>query len=153
VAEFVSGVDATILRGRCLSYGEGITYWPVVEAILPLLGSEPRNRLAERGLDGAAAAVMDSLVGGEPLSTSPEELAWAVRLLLEEAADEHPLLVVLEDIHWGEPTFLELVEHVAGLSRGAPILLLCLARPELLDRRPSWGGGLLNATAVLLEAL
>ena len=62
-------------------------------------------------------------------------------------------MVVFDDIHWGEPTFLDLVEHVADLSRDAPILLLCLARPELLDRRPGWGGGKLNATTVLLEPL
>ena len=62
-------------------------------------------------------------------------------------------MVVLDDLHWGEPTFLDLVEQVADLSRGAPVFLLCLARPELLDRRPAWGGGKLNATTVLLEPL
>jgi tetratricopeptide (TPR) repeat protein len=60
---------------------------------------------------------------------------------------------VLDDIHWGEEVFLDLVDHIADLSRDAPILLLCMARPELLDRRPSWGGGKLNATTVLLESL
>ncbi|HZE29735.1 MAG TPA: tetratricopeptide repeat protein, partial [Gaiellaceae bacterium] len=63
------------------------------------------------------------------------------------------LVVVFDDIHWAEPAFLDLIEHVADLSRAAPILLLCLARPELLDRRPGWGGGKLNATTVLLEPL
>ena len=82
-----------------------------------------------------------------------EEIAWAVRKLLEAAAAERPLVVVFDDIHWGEPTFLDLVEHVADWSRDAPILLLCLARPELLERRPGWGGGKLNATTVLLEPL
>ena len=62
-------------------------------------------------------------------------------------------MVVFDDIHWAEPAFLDLIEHVADLSRAAPILLLCLARPELLDRRPGWGGGKLNATTVLLEPL
>ena len=62
-------------------------------------------------------------------------------------------MVVFDDVHWGEPAFLDLVEHVADLSRGAPILLLCMARPELLDLRPTWGGGKLNATNVLLEPL
>ncbi len=62
-------------------------------------------------------------------------------------------MVVLDDIHWGEDAFLDLVDHVADLSRDAPILLLCMARPELLDRRPNWGGGKLNATTVLLEPL
>jgi hypothetical protein len=62
-------------------------------------------------------------------------------------------VVVFDDLHWGEPTFLDLVEHVADLSRDAPILLLCMARPELLDVRPAWGGGKLNATTALLEPL
>ena len=64
-----------------------------------------------------------------------------------------PLVVVLDDIHWGEEAFLDLVDHIADLSRDAPILLFCMARPELLDRRPNWGGGKLNATTVLLEPL
>ncbi len=62
-------------------------------------------------------------------------------------------MVVFDDLHWGEPTFLDLVEHVADLSRDAPILLLCMARPELFDVRPAWGGGKLNATTALLEPL
>ena len=64
-----------------------------------------------------------------------------------------PLICLFDDIQWGEAVFLELVEHIADLSRGAPILLLCMARPELLDRRPNWAGGKLNATSVLLEPL
>src|SRR5262249_54328414 len=59
----------------------------------------------------------------------------------------------LDDVQWGEPTFLDLVEHVTDWSREAPMLILCLARPDLLDLRPSWGGGKLNATSVLLEPL
>jgi predicted ATPase len=76
-----------------------------------------------------------------------------MRRLLEAVAADGPLVVVLDDIHWGEDAFLDLVDHVADLSRDAPILLLCKARPELLDRRPGWGGGKLNATTVLLEPL
>ena len=60
---------------------------------------------------------------------------------------------VVDDIHWAEPTFLDLIEHVADWSRDAPILLLCMARPELLDERPGWGGGKLNAATMLLEPL
>ena len=82
-----------------------------------------------------------------------DEIAWAFRKLLEEAARERPLVVVFDDLQWAEATFLDLIEHVADLSRGAPILLLCMARPELLDRRPGWAGGKLNATNVLLEPL
>ena len=88
-----------------------------------------------------------------PPPGSPEEIAWAFRKLLEARAAERPVVVVFDDLHWGEPTFLDLVEHVADLSRDAPILLLCMARPELLDVRPAWGGGKLNATTALLEPL
>ncbi len=82
-----------------------------------------------------------------------EEIAFAVRKLLEEAASERPLVVVLDDLHWAEPTFLDLIEHVADWSRDAPILLLCMARPELLDAVPAGRGGKLHATTVLVEPL
>src|SRR5581483_518499 len=145
IREFLSGLDrARVVRGRCLSYGEGITYWPVVE-ILKQLETLPE--------DEAARALLEALLGGEQVPTTAFETAWAVRKTLEQAAQEAPLVVVLDDIQWGEPTFLDLVEHVADLSRGAPILLLCMARPELLDLRPAWGGGKHNATSVLLEPL
>ena len=72
---------------------------------------------------------------------------------VEALADQRPLVVVFDDIHWGEPTFLDLVEYLADWTRDVPVLLLCLARPELLDVRPDWGGGKLNATSVLLEPL
>jgi class 3 adenylate cyclase/tetratricopeptide (TPR) repeat protein len=142
-AEFLGGLDAHIVRGRCLSYGEGITYWPVVE-ILKQLGSLP---------EGEAARPLRSLLGEGETPASAAEIAWGFRKLLEEEAQEQPLVCVLDDIHWAEDTLLDLVEHVADLSRDAPILLLCMARPELLERRPSWGGGKWNATTVLLEPL
>ena len=97
-----------------------------------------------------ADATIDGLAAG---AASPNELFLAIRRLLEEVARDGPLVVVFDDIHWGEPTFLDLLDHIADLSRGAPILLLCLARPELLDERPAWGGGKLNATTLLLEPL
>jgi tetratricopeptide (TPR) repeat protein len=136
VAEFLRGLDAQILEGRCLHYGEGITFWPVI-AILKQLGATAEGTLAR-------------VVEGAP---TPNELFWTVRAQLEEVAQERPLVVCFDDIHWGEETFLNLVDHVADLSRGAPILLLCIARPDLLDRRPGWGGGKLNAQTTLLEPL
>jgi class 3 adenylate cyclase/tetratricopeptide (TPR) repeat protein len=139
--------DATVVRGRCLPYGEGITYWPVIE-VLKQLPPAP-----ELGLEPAAVAAVEQLLGEEQAVGSSEEIPWAVRKLLEAAARSSPLVAVFDDIHWGEPAFFELLEHVADLSREAPILLLCLARPELLDRRPGWGGGKLNATTLLLEPL
>ncbi len=146
VAEFLRQLEgaATVARGGCLSYGEGIGYWPVTEVVKQLLpGGEG---------DGATAA-LGSILGDESAASSPDEIAWAFRKLLEAHAADRPLVVVFDDIHWGEPAFLDLVEHVADLSRDAPILLLCLARQELLDLRPAWGGGKLNATNVLLEPL
>jgi class 3 adenylate cyclase len=149
VREFLAGVDARVVEGRCLSYGEGITYWPVVEIVKQLGGAN--EALLEES--PGAAATLAALLGELKTPTTPEETAWAVRKLLEAAARERPLVVVFDDLHWGEPTFLDLIEHVADLSRDAPILLLCIARPDLLDRRPGWSGGKLNATTVLLEPL
>jgi class 3 adenylate cyclase len=153
-AEFLESLDgATVISGRCLSYGEGISYWPVTAAVKELLGPSPEEMLAELGFDTTMARALDPILGRETLASSPEEIAWAVRKLFEAAAARGPLVVVLDDLHWGEPVFLDLVEHIADFSRDAPILLLCMARPELLDRRQSWGGGKLNATNVLLEPL
>jgi len=143
-AEFLDDLDATVVRGRCLSYGEGITYWALVEALL---------QLETRPDDETAAATIASVLGETVQATTPDEIAWAFRKTLEREAAERQVVCVFDDLHWAEPAFLDLVEHVADLSRDAPILLLCNARPELLDRRPGWGGGKLNATTVLLEPL
>ena len=142
-AEFLAVLEARVVRGRCLSYGEGITYWPVVE-ILKQLDALPEDE---------AARPLRSLLGETEEPGSAEEIAWGFRKLLEQEAQERPLVVVFDDLHWGEETLLDLVEHVADLSRDAPILVLCMARPELLERRPSWAGGKWNATTVLLEPL
>jgi class 3 adenylate cyclase/tetratricopeptide (TPR) repeat protein len=142
-AEFLGGLDARVARGRCLSYGEGITYWPVVE-ILKQLDTLP---------EGDPARPLRFVLGESEAPAAPDEIAWGFRKLLEQEARGQPLVCLFDDLHWGEETLLDLVEHVADLSRDAPLLLLCLARPELLERRPSWGGGKWNATTVLLEPL
>jgi class 3 adenylate cyclase/tetratricopeptide (TPR) repeat protein len=143
-AEFLSSLnDALVVRGRCLPYGEGITYWPVAEVVRQL----PAVRL-----DSATENGIEALLGEERLAAK-EEIARAFRKLLEAVASETRLVCVFDDVHWGEQTFLDLVEHVADLSRDAPILLLCIARPELLDARPGWAGGKTNSTSVLLEPL
>jgi class 3 adenylate cyclase len=152
--EFLAGLpDAGVLRGRCLSYGEGITYWPVVELLKELLGADAESSLGALALDDASTAALRGLVGEQGGTTSPDEIAWAVRQLIERQAAARPLVCLVDDLHWGDETFLDLVEHVADMSRDAPILLFCLARPELLERRPGWAGGKLNATSVLLEPL
>ena len=87
------------------------------------------------------------------IGTSPPETQLAFRRLLEARAAERPQVVVVDDLQWAEPVFIDLVEHIADLSRDAPIFLLCVARTELLDVRPDWGGGKMNATSILLEPL
>jgi class 3 adenylate cyclase/tetratricopeptide (TPR) repeat protein len=125
--EFLAALDgATVVQGCCLSYGEGITYWPVVEVV---------KQLDVMPSDQQAAAAIRSLLRESDAAAGTDEIAWAFRKLLEERA---PLVVCFDDIQWGEETFLELVESAALLSTGAPLLLLCMARPELLDRRPGW---------------
>jgi class 3 adenylate cyclase/tetratricopeptide (TPR) repeat protein len=142
-AEFLADIEAKVVRGRCLSYGDGITYWPVVE-ILKQVGTLP---------EGDAARPLRSLLREVELAAQADEIAWGFRKLLEQEAQAQPLVCLLDDLHWAEETMLDLVEHIADLSRDAPLLLLSMARPELLERRPSWGGGKWNATTVLLEPL
>src|SRR5262245_19354799 len=154
-AEFLRGLEARGLAGTCLSYGQGITYWPVVSMVKQLLDTEHGSTGAAELMarDAKVAAAAKVLLGEQAAVTSPSEIAWAVRKLFESCADRAPLVVVFDDLHWAEPALFDLVEHIADFSRGAPILILCLARPELLDRRPGWGGGKLNATTLLLEPL
>ena len=126
VAEAIAQVEARVVRGRCLAYGDGITYWPVVEVV---------KQLAALPSDVQAEKAIRSLLGESDTVSSTDEIAWAFRKLLEEQA---PLVVCFDDIQWAEETFLDLVESTALLSTGAPLLLVCMARPELLDRRPGW---------------
>jgi class 3 adenylate cyclase/tetratricopeptide (TPR) repeat protein len=112
---------ATVLRGRCLSYGEGITFWPLQEIL--------------RSLPGRPAGAPDP-----EHAHGTEEIFWAYRKLFEALARERPHVLVLEDIHWAEPTLLDLVEHLVEWTRDAPLLILCLARLEILEQRPAWPG-------------
>jgi class 3 adenylate cyclase len=143
--------NATLLSGRCLAYGDGITFWPLVE-IIGSLGSDDgvREVLADAEDADLVATRVLGAVGSSPASPGGETF-WAVRRLFEEVARERPLVVLVEDIHWAEPTLLDLLEYLAGWTHDAPVLLLCLARPDLLDERPGWltqtGGG------VVLEPL
>jgi class 3 adenylate cyclase/tetratricopeptide (TPR) repeat protein len=138
--------EASVVVGRCRPYGEGITFWPLREVVQSL--GDLRLHVQE-----ADAAVIETAVGTRDMQVAPEETARSVRRLVEAVARERPLVLVFEDIHWGEPAMLDLIDYVAGTARDAPVLLLCLARPELLDDRPSWGGGKVNATTILLEPL
>jgi predicted ATPase/class 3 adenylate cyclase len=129
VSELAARIEGEFVAGRCLSYGEGITYWPVLE-VLRQLGTLPSQPDAARALR--------SLLGEIKEPSSAEEIAWGFRQLLEERARETPLLCVFDDLQWAEETFLDLLEHLALLSRDAPILLLCMARPELSELRAGW---------------
>ena len=151
------GERATVVSGRCLPYGEGITFWPLLEVIRNLYGEDFLSGLAGRLAGDENAELIseriEAAVGVGDGAGLPDETFWAVRKLFEAHAGERPLVVVFDDLHWAAPTFLDLVEHIADWSRDAPLLLVCLARPEFLDGRPNWGGGKFNATSVLLEPL
>jgi class 3 adenylate cyclase/tetratricopeptide (TPR) repeat protein len=141
VSELVAevGAYATVAAGRCLAYGDGITFLPLTELLQRLGGEEAVAEAMADDPDAALVIERLRVLGGRG-TAPPEELFWAVRRLFEALARERPLLVVLEDVHWAEPTLLDLVEHVSRWSRDAPILLLCVARPELLEERPQWEG-------------
>jgi tetratricopeptide (TPR) repeat protein len=151
---------ATILTGRCLPYGEGITFWPIAEALKAHAGiseedspESARSRIADLlPASEDAHLVRDRVVASIGLGEVRGELQetfWAVRRLLEGLAAQQSLVLLVEDIHWAEPTLLDLLQYVAGFSSGSPMLLLCTARPELRDRRPDWEGG----TTVFLRPL
>ncbi len=135
------GDRTVVLSARCLPYGDGITFLPLAdlvrsaggdEAVEAAIAAEPDGQLVYERLRGGIGA-------GVP-AVSSEETFWAIRRMLETLARDRPLVVCLEDVHWAEPTFLDLIEYLAGWTRDAPILLLCLARPELLEERPRWPG-------------
>ena len=144
-AELVRAIagEARVLTGRCVPYGDGATYLPLAGVVDEVVGDaeEPGAALEALLADVAegeqAAGRLVQAISGSTAVTSGD-VFWATRTLLETLARDEPLVVVLEDVHWAEPTFLDLVEYVVGWSKGAPITLVCLARPELLDERPSW---------------
>ena len=132
------GNEATVLTGRCLAYGDGITFWPLVE-LLRVFGGDQAVAEAVRE-ESDAALIAERLATLTSGHGSPEELFWAVRRLFETLSRRRPVIVVLEDVHWAEETLLDLVEHVHRWSREAAIVVLCIARPELLEERPRWEG-------------
>ena len=164
VDEFIAEIDssARVAVGRCLSYGEAITYWPLVEAIRSLVdvsemetSQEAASRLAPllEPLEERGRFVLGSLLGATDEIAAGEDIAISAQQLFDSVARSHPLVLIFDDIHWAEHTFLNLIEHLADGSRGVPLLILCMARPEFLEARPGWGGGRTNATTILLEPL
>ncbi|MBV9944763.1 MAG: AAA family ATPase [Solirubrobacterales bacterium] len=156
--EFVARVNerATALTGRCLSYGEGVAFWPLREALSDGMGVESRDALRQfLGTTEDAEAVADivaTTLGFEAAEITPEQIPWAFRRLLELLSSERPVVLVIDDAHWAEPALLELIDYLADWLI-APVLLLCLARPELLDVRPGWGGGHPRVNSVVLSPL
>ncbi|HEX7254576.1 MAG TPA: AAA family ATPase, partial [Gaiellaceae bacterium] len=163
-SEFVGGLEAaTVLYGRALPYGEGVTYSALADMVKTAAGiadDDPLDDALEKlreccpdeavaDLLALASGVLEAVKG----ERNQQEIAWAAREWAEKLAEPQPLVLVFEDIHWAEDALLELIEHMATWVRNVPILLLCLARPELLDLRPGWGGGRVRATAIELEPL
>jgi class 3 adenylate cyclase len=162
--DFVAGLErSTVLTGRCLPYGEGVTYWPLAEMVKASAGiadddpaEEAREKLLAFCEDEAVADLLALALGVlEAVETdrSQQEIAWAAREWVGKLAEAQPLVLVFEDIHWAEEPLLRLVEHLASRVRAAPLLILCLCRPELLEVYPGWGGGRLRGAAIELGGL
>ena len=160
VSEFVEGAErVTTLGGRALPYGEGITYWPLASMIKASAGiadDAPASEAFEKlRLCCESEAVADLLavalgvLGAAEEGRTAGELTWAVTLWAEQLAQAQPLILVFEDVQWAEEPLLDVVEHLGKALRDAPVLIVCVARPDLLEMRPSWGGG--NPRAVSLE--
>jgi class 3 adenylate cyclase/tetratricopeptide (TPR) repeat protein len=156
--------EPTVLHGRCLPYGDGITFWPLAEMVKQAAAIDERDspEVAKAKLeaklrpDSDAPAVAEriaQLTGLAEAQAGAEETFWAVRMLFESLAGERPLVAVFEDVHWAEPTLLELIEYLASYAAGEPILLLCLARSELTEARPGWGESRGTRTLIDLEPL
>jgi class 3 adenylate cyclase/tetratricopeptide (TPR) repeat protein len=143
------GSEARVLSGRCLSYGEGITYWPLAEAVREAAGirdEDTRGRARRKVAALVAGQARDTIIadricqaiGLAEGAAPPEEIAWAAGRLFETLARRRPLVVLFDDLHWAEPTFLDLLDQLNASLRNAPVLLLGVARPELLERRADW---------------
>jgi len=164
VGEFLLrvGERADVAQGRCVSYGQGISYWPMIQALrhaLHLSGTESEE-ITRHALEQALGEVQDRdrvvevllpLLGKTGVQGSDEQTAWSIRRLLEELASRHPLVLCVDDLHWAEATLLDLLERVREEVSDLPLLLVCQARPELLEQRPDWGSGAVNSMVFGLE--
>jgi class 3 adenylate cyclase/tetratricopeptide (TPR) repeat protein len=138
-----AAAQATVVAARCLSYGEGTTFYPLAEIVRRLVTAPEQRAIAELVVDHDDGAEITSrvarVVGFSRGSVTTEEARWAIRRLLEIQASRRPLIVVIDDLHWAEPTLLDLIVHVVTSAAEVPLVWLLLARPELLERRPRWG--------------
>jgi len=168
-SRLVMAQGARVLRGRSLPYGEQTGYGAFalqVKDLAEILETDPAPGARSKLVDVLAtlfpeepandlAAQLARLVGvGEETPTADRQsLFFLARRLVEAVARDKPAVFVFEDLHWADPSLLDLLEYLAGRVRDAPVLLLALARPELLDSRPAWGGGLLASVTLPLQAL
>lgn len=164
IEEFVQRVagEATVLRSRCLSYGDGITFWPLAEVLRQAAGIVPEDseedaRIKLKACFGEQLAdATTRIASGMGLSQDQygkDELFWGVRVTLEELARRAPLVVIFDDIHWAEATFLNLIEDVLDASLSVPLLFACTARHELHEDRPGFAAGRRTASQIELHEL
>jgi len=153
------GREVKVLTGRCLPYGEGITFWPLRELVRQA-GAAPGSAEAIKALldgeadaEGVAERLHHALGLGDQGSSDAAEIFWAARRFLEALARSQPLLIIFEDLHWAEPTFLDLVESLTLQPGRSPIVLVCIARPELLEQRPALAAEADRAVSIELAPL
>jgi class 3 adenylate cyclase/tetratricopeptide (TPR) repeat protein len=154
---------AHVLVGRCLPYGEGVTYWPLAEMVRTSAGiadddsaTVARKKLIGHCRDEAVAdllALAAGFVEEMEIDGSRQGIAWAAREWAEGLTATRPVVLGFEDIHWSEEPLLRLIEHLAGGVQRVPLMIMCLARPELLELYPGWGGGRTRGVAIELGAL
>jgi DNA-binding SARP family transcriptional activator len=143
---------STVAVGRCRSYGDTRGYGPLAEIVRALGGDEPRAWV-EGSLDEQPAQLVLSAIGMSDEPAQAEETSWAVRKLFEQVASERPLVAVVDDVQWAEPSLLDLLEYLVVFASGHPILLVCLARPEFVEMRPGWAAPMSTRTLFALDAL
>jgi predicted ATPase len=177
LARLVEASGVRVLRGRCLPYGTGITYWPLMDVVREDAGIQPADdratglaKLAERfaalvprddrrlAIQARVAVLLGLEAPGEALPNVPAqriavELSWGIRQHLEAVAARGPLVVVVDDLQWADPAALDVLGQLADRASAVPFLLVCVARPELLERYPAWSAGRADATLIVLEPL
>ena len=177
LARLAASSDVRILRGRCLPYGTGITYWPLMDVLREDAGIQPADdrtaalaKLADRltalvsqgdrriAIEARIAVLLglespDAVLPGVPVERIAVELSWGIRQYLEAIGASRPLVVVIDDLQWADPAALDVLGQLADRSSAVPFLLVCIARPELLERYGSWSAGRADASLLVLEPL
>jgi class 3 adenylate cyclase len=157
VEELLSPIrpEAFVLEGRCLPYGEGITFWPLAQMLHRLRdgGAFPwRGALGDEDHGSQIASGLETIMGRSQWAGAGE-MAWAFRRLVEIMGKRRPVVVVVDDIQWAEPALLDLLTEVVQSARGVPLLLVCMARPEFLQEHPSWLTGAGRSATTVLSPL